>query len=580
MAAQNITQITATGTYADASTSIIATQATWAVSDTSIATIGAVTGLVTIQNAGKVWGGDIGVTATLAPGTPGTGTLIIISSDSGSVAPRMPQQDNHWQALGLSPWGAWFGCQELTGNLVGSGSRGYSLTASAGGGIGVQYGQTAGSGEWTRNAISISGSTGMRIVAPSGTGPNASLSLGLLGYVSAAPGAVFQGTFGIVHTTSANRRYFGSTATSHNGVIAANAANTVFPMVVTARMTDRIHPMLIIHDSTNFQTVWASDIAVYISGGANDTITNDGDKGLGNITGAAAPSASMVWMASVTGSVAESYASLSGAADLLSRLGWNVTWKDCPSDSSSIKLPFLPSHWAQLGQQPWTATWNMQEYASPLSTIDKWTGISQSAFQLAAGGSVTFENAVSNWARKAVVLTETNGQRFSATVSQQMLIDPTGSYAMILYAQPSTPAGVARSLGGIGNNATAGHPGQFAAGISTTGLTTLYCAGATATGSQSIVTDGNFHAVLMVYDKTNSRAKLYTDLEKVTGSFNALNLVANLTSSISIGGTESTTPCPSKYIWAAICTGTLAESFSDDGKASAFLKSLGWNITW
>ena len=36
MAAQNITQITATGTYADASTSIIATQATWTVvADTS-----------------------------------------------------------------------------------------------------------------------------------------------------------------------------------------------------------------------------------------------------------------------------------------------------------------------------------------------------------------------------------------------------------------------------------------------------------------------------------------------------------------------------------------------------------------
>src|SRR4051812_23301994 len=125
---QNITQFTATGTFSDTSTVDITNTAAWAVSDSSIVIVGAANGQVTIQAAGKIWGADVGLTATLAPGTAGTASLVVIASDSGSVAPRMPQQDNHWVALGLSPWGAYGGCQEPTGTLVLSGSAGYTLT--------------------------------------------------------------------------------------------------------------------------------------------------------------------------------------------------------------------------------------------------------------------------------------------------------------------------------------------------------------------------------------------------------------------------------------------------------------------
>lgn len=581
-----------TGTYSDASTADINQITTFQISDNSIAFIEGDGGNVylTPDAAGKIWGATIGLTATLAPAPSVATSIHVVALDSGTFPvgsnvwgyPKMPQLSTHWQALGLSPWEAWFGCQELTGNLVGSGSSPFTLTAAAGGGIGVQYGQSPAGGGWLRKAVQISGSTGMRVVAASGTGPNAAASMAILGYISVAPSAPNQGIFGIVHTTPGNRRYFCSSATSHNSVVVANAANSFIPMTYAAgaRLTDRVHPMLVVHDATNSQTLLATDVSIFVSGGANDTITNDGDKGLGNITGAAAPSASMVWMSSVTGSVAESYASLSGAADLLSRLGWNVAWKDCPTDSSSIKLPFLPSHWAQIGQQAWTATWTMQECASPLATIDKWVGISQTAFNLNAGGAVTYENKISNWTRNFIGIAETSGQRFSAYVSQQMLIDPTGSFAMLLYAQPTAPVATARSLGGIGNNSSLAHATQFAAGVTiATGLPTLYSAGITTTGSVS-VTDGLVHPILMVYDKTNSRAKLYTDYEKVTGSFGALSLVANITASISIGGTESSAGAPSKYCYAAICTGTLAESFSDDGKASNLLKNLGWTITW
>ena len=34
------------------------------------------------------------------------------------------------------------------------------------------------------------------------------------------------------------------------------------------------------------------------------------------------------------------------------------------------------------------------------------------------------------------------------------------------------------------------------------------------------------------------------------------------------------------YLYCAFTTGTLAESLSTDGVASAFLKSMGWSPTW
>ena len=88
------------------------------------------------------------------------------------------------------------------------------------------------------------------------------------------------------------------------------------------------------------------------------------------------------------------------------------------------------------------------------------------------------------------------------------------------------------------------------------------------------------HPWLLVYDKTNSRVKLYNDLEAVTGTFNALTMVG-ATASMGFGGTPfPRAPVSGVYLYGAFCTGTLAESFSDNTTASLFFKTLGWNPTW
>lgn len=326
---QNTSQLTATGSYSDSTTQNITNTVTWTVSDTSIATVNAANGLVTIQPAGQIWGGTIGVTATLAPGTPGTASLIIVASDSGSVAPRMPFEDSQWSALGLSPWGSYWGFQEGAGNPVSSGSNSLTLTA-----VGV---------------------------------------------------------------------------------------------------------------------------SVY-----------------------------------------------------------------------SYSLP--------------------------------------------------------NWTRKFVNLAQSTTQRFSLLNSfgPPPNYDCTGSMAMLVYGMFAKPSATSVVMGTGNANLTTGAPVSVLAEILTTGVPQVYCSGSNVAGIQSIA-DGRVHPVLLVYDKTNLRVKLYTDLEKVTGSVGGgLRLANSTTASLGIGNASVTTlnSASGSYGFFAFCTGSVAESFSDDGIASAFMKSLGWSLPW
>lgn len=75
------TSLTATGTYADNSTRVITTQVSWSSSDTSVATVGASSGVVTTQNTG----GPITIRATLGS-VSGTTPLTVNAATTRSVA--------------------------------------------------------------------------------------------------------------------------------------------------------------------------------------------------------------------------------------------------------------------------------------------------------------------------------------------------------------------------------------------------------------------------------------------------------------------------------------------------------------
>lgn len=591
--AQNITQWTATGSYSDLSTADITNTAAWTVSDTSIVTVGAANGQVTIQAAGKIWGGDVGVTATLAPGTPGTGTILCISSDSGSVAPRMPQQNNHWVALGLSPWGSWWGLQEASGSdtLVGSGSTPFNLTradgtsAVAGEGIGVRQGGTF--VDWLRVGATLSGCAGQRIFATTGIGPDSgATSVAWLAYgqicQNRTPGA--QGFLGWFHVANSGRvSMAGQNVNPSIGAVRLSSFTGGKHLVgpLNEDHADRLHPFLLIYNRTTSEVWGATDICVGMSG--NQVSMADGDKGIGNRSSIVTPSSSFVFLACATGALAESLCSHSASADFLSRLGWNVEWKTCPTDSGSIKCPFLDMHYKELGLKSWTATWNMQgSQNTAQNCADRWEMFDTDGWTI-AGASTTARNDAAGWKRKAVVISQAVSARLASLCVGQLKWDPTGSMAIIGYISASVGSAANRQIISAVHGTTTAHQLQtFALTLGNTNTTVpvLYCAGATTTGTQPIV-DGRYHPLMIVYDKTNSRAKMYTDLEKVTGSFNALALINSVTGNLGFGGRGVfTNPPPMGVLWGAFCTGTLAEEMSDDGKASDFLKRLGWTVSW
>lgn len=574
---QNIAQFTATGSFSDASTSDITALATW--SNTSDETILANDGggVYFIADAGKIWGGQVDITATLAPGTPGTASVIVVASDSGTVAPRMPQSDVQWQALGLSPWGAYGGLQEVTASLVLSGSAAYTLTFVGAGGAGDPFVYRQTIPGWTRKGIEMKDvATGARFRAAAGTGPNG----------TATPFAMLW--YGTVVRTGNTSRYMGGlningTATqrialrtdaSAFGGVDLNARNS-FKGMIHSRGTyydDRIHPFLMVYDPATGDLHAYSDLGIATTGSVADLFL-DGEKGLGAPSNNATCSASFTYFASCTGSVALALMNPSGAADFLQNMGWNVPWHTA-QDSASIKMPFLPYHYRNLGLDPWQSSWPLSAASGTYYSDDEWPFTALS-FRLLAVGEVKHDQPAANWIKGSpATIRESTADRL--TISQTSAVqnlNPFTSYAAIAYVSCSYSTANLRSMFGFYGSANGG---RFSAMMNTAGTLTLIGSGSNAGTTANDYRTGRFHPVLIVNDVSTGRHKLYTDLEVITGS--STGQTAGQYGLFSIQGTP-TSFC-GQIAYTAVCTGSTAEALSDDGRASDYLKRLGWNVSW
>ncbi len=350
--AQNISQMNVTGTFTDGTAQTPA----WSVSDTSLVTIGAGNGVLTIQSAGKIWGGNVGVTATLDSLPSQSASIHVIASDSGSAAPRMPQLDVHWTDLGLSPWGAYGGLQEPSGsNCALSGSAPYTLTMH-GAGAGVQYQQ--GELNWLRNFMIISGAAGLGMSSNSGTAnapdPNHA-SCAWLAYGRVQPGTSVGHLMGNL-TAGINTFRIGNQNTSHSGEFEFVGPNSTTPgRNLTGPLSDtaesRVKPFLLVFNWTTGDCLAATCDSITLSASCSP-FASTGLNGLGAAPGRTAGSGSWCYYASATGSIVEPLTNPQNAAAFLKKLGWTVSWDPCPTESGSISCPFLPYHWAGLGLQP------------------------------------------------------------------------------------------------------------------------------------------------------------------------------------------------------------------------------------
>lgn len=539
--------------------------ATWQTNDASILTVSNGTG--TVATAGHIYGGDVYVTASI-DGLSCIASANIIASDSSSYNILMPQKDAHWSLIGLSPWSSYGGLQEQTGNVILSGTDNYALTGSAGGGVGVLYGVQK--QDWIRNFISLSGTSGQNVSSRSGSGPNPNAtSVAWLTYAQVGKSANSNMICGYLGaSTNMVFRTVGSSAgvvgISYNGL---SDRTLVGPY--DTDLSSRVRPYLVVYNKTSGE-LWGYTDSCLAMTSSIAGIAGVGQSGIGAAAGRTCASASYCYFATCTGSLAEYYSNPTNAGNLLSSFGWNVNWKNCPTDSGTIKLPFLPSHWSELGYQPWAAVFNCQEQSSVLRSFNMWDGVLQEGWTTSAPASVTYAVSVDGWTRKGITFTETanNYARISNTV-----FSTPSSAAYLAYVKFNSTSANARGV--LGQSGVNGATMQCI--VNQDGIPGINCFGVLSSGTIDH-RDDRVHPVLVVYDITSARAKLYTDLSKHTGTYG--NLTVAPQRQIGGGTTNNNVSAPNTFLYWAMCSGTVASSLSDDGVASKFLKDLGWNVDW
>lgn len=177
-----------------------------------------------------------------------------------------------------------------------------------------------------------------------------------------------------------------------------------------------------------------------------------------------------------------------------------------------------------------------------------------------------YQQAVAGWTRKAVTTVDgtANQKWVNTTTAPNASAD---SIAFLAYIRtPSAPAAT-RTLLVAGT--TLEH--RVASGLSKARYTVL----GVNTDSASTFADGTVRPVLIVYDRTNSAAVMYTNQDVVTGTYGAGVLGINV--ALGAGGASA---ADAGFLYAAIWTGAAAEALRVTATARTFLQSLNWTIPW
>jgi uncharacterized repeat protein (TIGR01451 family) len=239
----------------------------------------------------------------------------------------------------------------------------------------------------------------------------------------------------------------------------------------------------------------------------------------------------------------------------------NAVSKDA---TSGIYVPASSTEMTNLGLFAAANTlWLSQEASGNLAD-------SIGALTLTANATPGYQAAITGWTRKGVALTDgTANQRFGATTGVGP--DPsTTSSAWLVYVKltTATPAAT-RGVLGLASNVSVQH-------TSGADQIKIVCVGVTTAGATTY-TDGSVHPLLLVYDRTNSRVKAYTDKEVITGTYGAGATDGN--KGFGTGGSVST-PAGGNVLYGALWTGANAESLSTSATAKTLLQTLGWTIPW
>lgn len=190
------------------------------------------------------------------------------------------------------------------------------------------------------------------------------------------------------------------------------------------------------------------------------------------------------------------------------------------------------------------------------------------ALTLTALNAPLYQQAVTGWTRKGVTGSQASQQRFMSATGPN---PSTTSIARFAYVQFNTLDGTPRQI--MGNGAS----DDVSVSCYLSGGTTnrmRYREGANITDTSAGNHYTGVHPILLLSDVTGSRARLYTDLEKLSPTF---GLGANVTN-YSLGSLATGTFA--NVTVAYECGWQGADAEITDADVKAFFQALGYSISW
>ena len=231
--------------------------------------------------------------------------------------------------------------------------------------------------------------------------------------------------------------------------------------------------------------------------------------------------------------------------------------------TSGLKIPQTGAEWTALavsGVAAADSIWRCQEASGVLAD----SGANATPTPLTLSGTGTYANVVTGWASKG--LATADGVNGSWKTTGGAAANPaSASQLMLGYILVSNTPTVNRDVMEFYAS------GALAVRITVTPRTALKVGGGATTGTNSPV--GSVRPFVMKYDHTGLAVALYTDQEKLIGTY-----AAQASISIGLGGFNAASPPTANYLYAAAWYGAAAEM--SDATIKAMLQALGWTIPW
>lgn len=183
---------------------------------------------------------------------------------------------------------------------------------------------------------------------------------------------------------------------------------------------------------------------------------------------------------------------------------------------------------------------------------------------LTTTGTLDPQTARAGWTRKAMRYTATAGER--SVLAAGVSPNPGTESVLWIYYVDFTAAAAANFL--VATNSA----NPLRQMMTAAGLLRIHVNGVNTDGASDHAA-GGVRPIVLLFDRTNSRAMLYSDLEKITGTYSAG--VTDGTKGIGMAGAS---PLAGDVLWMLTFAGANAEW--SDANVKSFLTALGWSIPW